>query len=88
MSKPLFYELKDSANNMAAAETRCPVCQKTNECAVANQREASECWCMSRGFPPELKQQLELIDPERCLCDACLMFFKQHGHLPELSVNK
>ena len=33
---------------------RCPLCGEPNQCAMAADPEATECWCESEKFPHDL----------------------------------
>jgi hypothetical protein len=46
----------------------CPLCGQPNECAMAADPNASECWCEDLKFPQELLDQV----PERALHKACI----------------
>ncbi|WP_370693291.1 cysteine-rich CWC family protein [Oceanobacter sp. 4_MG-2023] len=53
----------------------CPLCARDNECAVANQRDAAQCWCMTATFPPQLLEQNRDSAGQRCICVQCLNAF-------------
>jgi hypothetical protein len=60
-----------------ANTAKCPLCGGPNECALAADPVATECWCDTLTFPQEL---LALI-PEgavrkTCVCQECLLRFK------------
>ena len=50
--------------------SHCPLCGRENQCALAlpPEERPSECWCVSRDFPPSL---LERADPGSCICADC-----------------
>jgi len=62
--------LPDSLDTKMTAETAeqlCPACGQRNDCALANGKSASACWCM--GTPAKLPV------PESgtaCYCPRCL----------------
>lgn len=52
--------------------TRCPICGTTNECAMARDPEAAECWC----FTAVVTEQARAAIPEEargqvCICPRC-----------------
>ena len=52
--------------------TRCPLCGKPNECAVAAGRDPETCWCMTATMSPSA---LAAIPAEAqgkvCICAEC-----------------
>lgn len=51
----------------------CPLCGKPNDCAVAADPNATECWCEDVEFPQELFDQVpENAFRKVCICRACL----------------
>jgi hypothetical protein len=51
---------------------RCPLCGGPNDCALAIDPEASECWCDTLTFPRELLAQIpEDAVRKTCVCQAC-----------------
>jgi hypothetical protein len=56
----------------------CPLCGKPNNCAVAADPNATECWCESVEFPRELLEQIpENALRKTCVCQNCLENFNQ-----------
>jgi hypothetical protein len=52
---------------------RCPLCGESNQCAMAADPEATECWCETEKFPSDLLERV----PEHavrltCICRRCL----------------
>jgi len=51
---------------------KCPLCGKSNECAVAAGQDAESCWCMTATMNPSA---LASIPPEAlgkvCICPRC-----------------
>jgi len=51
---------------------RCPLCGRTNECAVAAGKPPESCWCMTASMDP---RALASIPPEAqgkvCICARC-----------------
>ncbi|WP_189417457.1 cysteine-rich CWC family protein [Cellvibrio zantedeschiae] len=50
----------------------CPLCNKPNGCALANDKEASQCWCMSVKINAEALAKLKT--PQKnfaCICQQC-----------------
>jgi hypothetical protein len=52
--------------------TKCPLCGRPNECAVAAGRAPESCWCMTATMDPAA---LTAIPPEAqgkvCICARC-----------------
>ncbi|MGN1056800.1 MAG: cysteine-rich CWC family protein [Comamonas sp.] len=50
----------------------CPVCGQSNQCAMAADLPAQQCWCMGAEIPAE---RLADLSPElrnqSCLCPRC-----------------
>ncbi|WP_394201430.1 cysteine-rich CWC family protein [Shewanella waksmanii] len=61
--------------------TTCPLCQQHNQCAIANQLPAQQCWCMQQPFPD--KQAISVNLPaNQCICQQCvqqLLLEQQQG---------
>jgi hypothetical protein len=52
---------------------RCPLCGEPNQCAVAADPEATECWCESEIFPQDLLQRVPENAVRRvCICQRCI----------------
>jgi hypothetical protein len=53
--------------------SKCPLCGEPNQCALAADPAATQCWCDTVVFPAEL---LAKIPPEAvrktCVCQKCL----------------
>lgn len=52
--------------------TKCPLCDKPNDCAVAAGQDPESCWCMTAAMSPSA---LESIPAEAqgkvCICARC-----------------
>ena len=52
--------------------TKCPLCGRPNECAVAAGQNAESCWCMTATMSPSA---LAAIPPDAqgkvCICARC-----------------
>jgi hypothetical protein len=56
----------------------CPLCGKPNNCAVAANPDATECWCEQVEFPEELLAQIpEDAVRKTCVCQECLNRFTE-----------
>jgi len=54
-------------------KSKCPLCGNPNQCAVAADPNATECWCESVIFPSELLAQIpEDAIRKTCVCQKCL----------------
>jgi hypothetical protein len=59
---------------------RCPLCGEPNQCALAADPSASECWCDSKTFPRELFAHLPNEAIRRvCICQKCLERYLENG---------
>ncbi len=55
---------------------RCPLCGEPNQCAMAADPEATECWCEAEKFPHDLLARVPKNAVRRvCICQRCL---KEH----------
>lgn len=55
---------------------RCPLCGEPNQCALAADPEATECWCDFVVFPEELLAQIpDAAVRKTCVCQKCLEQF-------------
>ena len=56
----------------------CPLCGEPNQCAVAADPNASECWCESVIFPEELLAKVpENVVRKTCICQNCLRDYQE-----------
>ncbi|RYV01178.1 hypothetical protein SOPP22_16620 [Shewanella sp. OPT22] len=57
-----------------SSEKYCSTCNKENHCAIANNSNPSECWCMNVEVPREaIKAKLAAAkNVHQCLCRTCL----------------
>jgi len=56
---------------------KCPLCGAPNQCALAADPSASECWCDSVTFPRELLAQIPNNAVRKtCVCQKCLEQYK------------
>ena len=54
------------------SQQQCPLCGENNFCAVSQNAEAKQCWCMDVAIPPELIEQAnQRPGQKRCICQAC-----------------
>jgi hypothetical protein len=52
---------------------RCPLCGEPNQCAMAADPEAAECWCESEKFPQDLIARVPTNAVGRaCICRSCV----------------
>ena len=53
----------------------CPLCGRSNQCAVSTGGMAADCWCMHTPFSPDARTALAALpDAQRgqvCICPAC-----------------
>jgi hypothetical protein len=51
----------------------CPLCGEANQCAMAADPEATECWCESEIFPPDLLLRVPAgAARQACICQRCV----------------
>jgi len=51
----------------------CPLCGEPNQCALAADPTATECWCELVDFPEELLAQIpDKAVRKTCVCQKCL----------------
>ncbi len=53
----------------------CPLCQKNNNCYMANTLSSEVCWCFEADFPKEIFEQLPSDREKICICKNCLSEF-------------
>jgi len=64
--------------------TTCPLCGGPNQCALAANPAATECWCDSVTFPRELLAQIpENAVRKTCVCQKCLARFQESAGLSD-----
>lgn len=52
--------------------TRCPLCGKPNECAMAAGRPAESCWCMTSTIDPDVLTSIPAeAQGKICICARC-----------------
>jgi len=72
----------DNKDDFSINTSKCPLCGGPNQCAMAADPEASECWCGGKEFPRELLAQIpEYAIRKTCVCPQCLESYlksKQH----------
>ena len=72
--------MESSANkgNNNLSTSTCPLCGGPNQCAVAADPNATECWCEGEDFPEELLAQIpEEAVRKTCVCQSCLNAYKE-----------
>lgn len=61
---------------------KCPLCGGPNQCALAVDAAATECWCDSVVFPDELLAQIpEDAVGKTCVCQKCLAQFQESANV-------
>ena len=67
----MAFFTKHAKNNLDTST--CPLCGEPNQCALAADPNATECWCESEDFPEELLAQIpgEAVR-KTCVCQKCL----------------
>ncbi|ARN74678.1 cysteine-rich CWC family protein [Oceanicoccus sagamiensis] len=60
------------SNTLTASPSTCPICGDTNLCAMADQPNASDCWCREVNIPQQLIDQANSQNKDRyCICQNC-----------------
>ncbi|MGE7024202.1 cysteine-rich CWC family protein [Bacillus cecembensis] len=54
----------------------CPLCQKDNHCGMTDNPSTETCWCFHVGFPKAIFDQLPSDREKACICENCLVEFK------------
>ncbi|UCF62225.1 MAG: cysteine-rich CWC family protein [Anaerolineaceae bacterium] len=69
------------ANSPLLDTARCPLCGGPNQCALAADPTATECWCDSLTIPRELLDQIPGNAVRKtCVCKECIkQFLKSTG---------
>ncbi|WP_183907944.1 cysteine-rich CWC family protein [Simiduia aestuariiviva] len=47
---------------------QCAVCGADNQCAIAANPGATDCWCRAQQFPETLRA---VVSSEQCICACC-----------------
>ncbi len=65
-------------NNPPIETSKCPLCGAPNQCALAADPAATECWCDDKLFPRELLAKIPAeADRRACICQDCLERFRR-----------
>lgn len=57
---------------------KCPLCSEPNQCAMAADPNATECWCEFVEFPRELLTRIpENAVRKTCVCQKCLENYQE-----------
>jgi len=67
---------KDAKNNHNTST--CPLCGEPNQCALAADPNATECWCETADFREELLVQIpDEVVRKTCVCQTCLNKYQE-----------
>ena len=56
-------------------ECLCPVCGADNQCAMARDKQASQCWCMGVTIAEEALAKIPAKAlGKQCLCASCAQY--------------
>jgi hypothetical protein len=70
----------DQSRNTA----KCPLCGEPNQCALAADPTATECWCDTVVFPDDLLAQIpEDAVRKTCVCQECLSQFQESANVTD-----
>ena len=82
MTSPDKFSNKHRSINTAI----CPLCGEPNQCAMAADPNASECWCESVVFPEELLAKIpDNAARKTCVCQNCLRDYQETVNKPEIA---
>jgi hypothetical protein len=63
--------------NPGVEASKCPLCGGPNQCALAADPSATQCWCDTEKFPRELLAQIPAKAVGRtCICQKCLTRYR------------
>jgi hypothetical protein len=63
---------------------KCPLCGEPNQCALAADPTATECWCDTVVFPDDLLAQIpEDAVRKTCICQECLSQFQESANVTD-----
>jgi hypothetical protein len=67
---------KDFENSPPVDTAKCPLCGGPNQCALAADPTATECWCDTLTFPRDLLDQIPSDAVRKtCVCKECFEQF-------------
>ena len=71
----------DPENKHTLNTAICPLCGEPNQCAIAADPNAKNCWCESVIFPEELLAKVpEKAVRKACVCQNCLRDFQESNN--------
>jgi hypothetical protein len=57
---------------MPDRDASCPLCGAANDCAMANNRAVTECWCIRAKIPPAVLARIPAAKANSaCVCQKC-----------------
>ena len=57
---------------MPDRDTSCPLCAKLNDCAMADNRAVTSCWCIQTPIPPTVLARVPASKANSaCVCKRC-----------------
>lgn len=74
-------------NSSPLDTAQCPLCGNPNQCAVAADPSATECWCDLVVFPRELLAQIPGDAVRKnCVCQNCLEEYQESTNAADKSL--
>ncbi|MCJ8303136.1 cysteine-rich CWC family protein [Shewanella sp.] len=68
-------------NNPVIGQSLCPLCQRSNSCAVESGGTIENCWCNRVDFPPKEVLQGAMPSSNSCICESCIEKLNQEVEL-------
>ncbi|MPY26151.1 cysteine-rich CWC family protein [Shewanella psychropiezotolerans] len=59
-------------NKAVVEQSLCPLCQRSNSCAVESGGAIENCWCNRASFPPKDVLRGAMPSSNSCICEACI----------------
>jgi uncharacterized membrane-anchored protein len=61
------------AADATEAASRCPLCGRPNDCALARGERDAPCWCVRASFAPSLLARVPAaLQGRACICARCV----------------
>ena len=80
-----IIDMKSKSDSQIDA-SNCPLCGELNQCTMAADPKAKECWCNEEKFPRELLAEVPAKAVRRaCICANCLERFRSEKEFTDRS---
>jgi hypothetical protein len=75
----------DKDNDTNEDRGKCPLCGEPNQCALAADPAARECWCDAVVFPAELLAKIPREAVRKtCVCQSCLKEYLESSNASQV----